>query len=238
MSTIRLQKFLSEAGVASRRAGEALIRAGKVEVNGHVITALGTKVDPARDMVAVDGVPIQPRRKLYLAVHKPRGHVCSRRDEKGRPLLGDLMPKEWAHCYPVGRLDRESEGLIFVTNDGEFALRVAHPRNEVPKEYVAEVTGRVDRRRFSRLQTGVEDHGELLRARAVRVLDTNNTRSQVAVELAEGRNREVRRMFAVLGLEVTRLVRVRIGPIQLGELPAGKWRMLTDIEVKTLLAKK
>jgi len=238
MSTIRLQKFLSEAGVASRRAGEALIRAGKVEVNGHVITALGTKVDPARDMVAVDGVPIQPRRKLYLAVHKPRGHLCSRRDEKGRPLLGDLMPKEWAHCYPVGRLDRESEGLIFVTNDGEFALRVAHPRNEVPKEYVAEVTGRVDRRRFSRLQTGVEDHGELLRARAVRVLDTNNTRSQVAVELAEGRNREVRRMFAVLGLEVTRLVRVRIGPIQLGELPAGKWRMLTDIEVKTLLAKK
>jgi len=238
MSTIRLQKFLSEAGVASRRAGEALIRAGKVEVNGRVITALGTKVDPARDMVAVDGVPIQPRRKLYLAVHKPRGHVCSRRDEKGRPLLGDLMPKEWAHCYPVGRLDRESEGLIFVTNDGEFALRVAHPRNEVPKEYVAEVTGRVDRRRFSRLQTGVEDHGELLRARAVRVLDTNNTRSQVAVELAEGRNREVRRMFAVLGLEVTRLVRVRIGPIQLGELPAGKWRMLTDIEVKTLLAKK
>ena len=237
MSTIRLQKFLSEAGVASRRAGEALIR-GKVEVNGHVITALGTKVDPARDMVAVDGVPIQPRRKLYLAVHKPRGHLCSRRDEKGRPLLGDLMPKEWAHCYPVGRLDRESEGLIFVTNDGEFALRVAHPRNEVPKEYVAEVTGRVDRRRFSRLQTGVEDHGELLRARAVRVLDTNNTRSQVAVELAEGRNREVRRMFAVLGLEVTRLVRVRIGPIQLGELPAGKWRMLTDIEVKTLLAKK
>ncbi|MBO11681.1 MAG: hypothetical protein CMJ68_13085 [Planctomycetaceae bacterium] len=238
MSTIRLQKLLSEAGVASRRAGEALIRAGKVEVNGHVITALGTKVDPARDMVAVDGVPIQPRRKLYLAVHKPRGHVCSRRDEKGRPLLGDLMPKEWAHCYPVGRLDRESEGLIFVTNDGEFALRVAHPRNEVPKEYVAEVTGRVDRRRLGRLQTGVEDHGELLQARAVRVLDTNNTRSQVAVELAEGRNREVRRMFAVLGLEVTRLVRVRIGPIQLGELPAGKWRMLTDIEVKTLLAKK
>jgi 23S rRNA pseudouridine2605 synthase len=164
--------------------------------------------------------------------------VCSRRDEKGRPLLGDLMPKEWAHCYPVGRLDRESEGLIFVTNDGEFALRVAHPRNEVPKEYVAEVTGRVDRRRLGRLQTGVEDHGELLQARAVRVLDTNNTRSQVAVELAEGRNREVRRMFAVLGLEVTRLVRVRIGPIQLGELPAGKWRMLTDIEVKTLLAKK
>jgi len=238
MSTIRLQKLLSEAGVASRRAGEALIRAGKVEVNGHVITALGTKVDPARDMVAVDGVPIQPRRKLYLAVHKPRGHVCSRRDEKGRPLLGDLMPKEWAHCYPVGRLDRESEGLIFVTNDGEFALRVAHPRNEVPKEYVAEVTGRVDRRRLGRLQTGVEDHGELLQARAVRVLDTNNTRSQVAVELAEGRNREVRRMFAVLGLEVTRLVRVRIGPIQLGELPTGKWRMLTDIEVKTLLAKK
>ena len=101
MSTIRLQKLLSEAGVASRRAGEALIRAGKVEVNGHVITALGTKVDPARDMVAVDGVPIQPKRKLYLAVHKPRGHVCSRRDEKGRPLLGDLLPKEWRHILQL-----------------------------------------------------------------------------------------------------------------------------------------
>ena len=124
MSTIRLQKYLSEAGVASRRAGEALIRAGKVEVNGQVVRVLGTKIDPASDEVAVDGVPIQPRRKLYLAVHKPRGHVCTRRDEKGRPLLGDLLPKEWRHCYPVGRLDRESEGLIFVTNDGEFALRM------------------------------------------------------------------------------------------------------------------
>jgi len=238
MSTIRLQKYLSEAGVASRRAGEALISAGNVEVNGKVVQVLGAKVDPARDTVTVDGVPIQPRRKLYLAVHKPRGHVCSRRDEKGRPLLGDLLPEEWSHCYPVGRLDRESEGLIFVTNDGGFALSISHPRNGVPKEYVAEVRGRVDRRLQGRLETGAIDRGEKLRARAARVLSSNNTRSVVAVELAEGKNREVRRLFAALGLEVTRLARVRIGPIKLGELPVGKWRTLTDTEVKTLLAKK
>jgi len=238
MSTIRLQKYLSEAGVASRRAGEALISAGNVEVNGQVVRVLGAKIDPARDTVTVDGVPIQPRRKLYLAVHKPRGHVCSRRDEKGRPLLGDLLPEEWSHCYPVGRLDRESEGLIFVTNDGGFALSISHPRNGVPKEYVAEVTGRVDRRLRGRLETGAIDRGEKLRARAARVLSSNNTRSVVAVELAEGKNREVRRLFAALGLEVTRLARVRIGPIKLGELPVGKWRTLTDTEVKTLLAKK
>ncbi|MBR90080.1 MAG: pseudouridine synthase [Verrucomicrobiales bacterium] len=238
MSTVRLQKYLSEAGVASRRTGEALIRAGKVEVNGQTIRVLGSKVDPDRDEVVVDGVPIQPKRKLYLAVHKPRGHVCSRRDEKGRPLLGDLLPKEWRHCYPVGRLDRESEGLIFVTNDGEFALRMTHPRHGVRKLYVAEVEGRVKETVPGRLTRGVTHRGERLRAEKARLLASNNTRSVVELELAEGKNREVRRLFAAMGFKVTRLVRERIGPIRLGELRAGKWRTLTDTEVKTLLAKK
>jgi len=238
MSTIRLQKYLSEAGVASRRAGEALIRAGKVEVNGRVVRVLGTKIDPASDEVAVDGVPIQPRRKLYLAVHKPRGHVCTRRDEKGRPMLGDLLPKEWRHCYPVGRLDRESEGLIFVTNDGEFALRMTHPRHGVRKVYVADIRGPVAETVPGKLKRGETHRGERLRASAAKLLNSNNTRSVVELELAEGKNREVRRLFEALGLRVTRLVRVRIGPIWLGELRAGKWRTLTDTEIKTLLAKK
>ena len=238
MSTVRLQKYLSESGVASRRTGEALIRAGKVEVNGQTIRVLGSKVDPDRDEVVVDGVPIQPKRKLYLAVHKPRGHVCSRRDEKGRPLLGDLLPKEWRHCYPVGRLDRESEGLIFVTNDGEFALRMTHPRHGVRKLYAAEVEGRVREAVPGRLTRGVTHRGERLRAEKARLLASNNTRSVVELELAEGKNREVRRLFAAMGFKVTRLVRERIGPIRLGELRAGKWRTLTDTEVKTLLAKK
>jgi len=238
MSTIRLQKYLSEAGVASRRAGEALIRAGRVEVNGQVVRTLGTKVSPATDEVAIEGVPIQPKRKLYLAVHKPRGHVCTQRDDKGRPILGDLLPEEWRHCYPVGRLDRESEGLIFVTNDGEFALRMTHPRHEVRKVYVADIKGRVPELVLGKLTRGVTHRGERLEAKSARLLSSNNTRSEVELELAEGKNREVRRLFTALGLKVTRLVRVRIGPIWLGELRAGKWRTLTDTEIKTLLAKK
>ena len=238
MSTIRLQKYLSEAGVASRRAGEALIRAGKVEVNGQIVRTLGTKVSPVTDEVAIEGVPIQLKRKLYLAVHKPRGHVCTRRDDKGRPMLNDLLPEEWRHCYSVGRLDRESEGLIFVTNDGEFALRMTHPRHEVRKVYVADIKGRVPEPVLGKLTRGVTHRGERLEAKSAKLLSSNNTRSEVELELAEGKNREVRRLFMALGLKVTRLVRVRIGPIWLGELRAGKWRTLTDTEIKTLLAKK
>ncbi|MBI5775454.1 MAG: rRNA pseudouridine synthase [Verrucomicrobia bacterium] len=232
---VRLQKFLADAGVASRRASEEILLAGRVEVNGKVVRQLGVKIDPAADRVSVDGTPLKSKKKIYLAVHKPRGFVCTRQDELGRRTVLELLPREWGHLYPVGRLDRESEGLIFVTNDGDFALRLTHPRYGVRKKYVATVTGRVEREMLARFTQGVEHEGETLKAEKTRLVDVNNSHSIVELELAEGRNREVRRLFESQGLEVERLQRRQIGPIKLGELPAGKWRTLTETEIKSLL---
>ncbi|MDW8381566.1 MAG: pseudouridine synthase [Verrucomicrobiota bacterium] len=233
---MRLQRFLAEAGVASRRAAEQMIAAGRVRVNGEVITALGCRVDPDRDEVAVDGQVVRGRRKLYVALHKPPGYVCSRRDPQGRPVVHDLLPAEWRSLYTVGRLDRQSEGLIFLTNDGDFALRLTHPRYGIRKTYEVTVTGRVAPQVLQPMLTGVRHKGELLRAAAVRLLRASRRRSLIELELAEGKNREVRRLCACLGLKVERLVRVAIGRIRLGELPPGRWRTLTASERKTLLA--
>ena len=233
---VRLQKFLSEAGVASRRAGEKLILEGRVTVNGRVVKELGGKVDAARDLVALDGTPVRVKRKLYVALNKPRGYVCTRRDELKRQTIGNLLPREWENLYSVGRLDLESEGLIFLTNDGEFSLRLTHPRYEVRKKYLATVTGRVVPEVTQRFTRGVTHGGEALRAEKARVLSANNSNSVVELELAEGKNREVRRLFESQGLEVNRLVRTQIGKIKLGELPSGKWRTLTEPEIKSLLS--
>ena len=233
---VRLQKFLAEAGVASRRASEQVILAGRVRVNGAVVRQLGTKVDPVHDEVVVDGQRLKGRRKLYLALNKPPGYLCTRHDPLKRRAIGDLLPKEWGNLYSVGRLDRDSEGLIFLTNDGDFALRLTHPRYGVRKTYRAEVVGRVEPAVLQRFVDGIEEAGEVLRAESAKLVSTNNTRSVVDIVLQEGKNREVRRLFASVGLEVSRLQRVRIGPIKLGELPVGKWRTLTESEIKHLLS--
>ena len=180
---------------------------------------------------------MRARRKLYVALHKPRGYICSRRDEFKRRTIGDLLPKEWDALHSVGRLDYDSEGLIFLTNDGEFSLRLTHPRYGVHKKYVATVTGRAEPGVAARLVAGMKEGGEWLKAERARVLSANNSHSVVELELAEGRNREVRRLFAAQGLEVCRLVRTQIGRIKLGELPSGKWRTLTASEIKSLLAR-
>lgn len=233
---VRLQKFLAESGVASRRASEQIILAGRVAINGKVTRELGTRVQTASDKITLDGVPVRPRRKLHIALHKPPGYLCTRNDPEGRPTLAELLPKEWDHLVHVGRLDRESEGLIFLTNDGEFALRLTHPRYGVHKLYRATIEGRVEARVTRQLTTGIEDCGDLLKAEKTRLISANNSHSVVEVELAEGRNREVRRMFAALGLNVVRLQRIQIGRIKLGELPPGKWRALTAVEIKSLLS--
>jgi pseudouridine synthase len=234
---VRLQKFLAEAGVASRRACEAIILSGRIGVNGRSVSQLGTRVDPAQDRVTLDGAPVRSRRKMYVALNKPRGYICSKHDELKRRTVGELLPREWANLYPVGRLDFDSEGLLFLTNDGEFSLRLTHPRFGVRKKYVATVAGRVEPARLQCLTRGVSREGEMLKAEKARLLSANNTASVVELELAEGRNREVRRLFASQGLEVTRLVRTQIGRIKLGELPSSKWRTLTDTEIKSLLSK-
>jgi 23S rRNA pseudouridine2605 synthase len=231
---VRLQKFLAQAGIASRRASETIIQAGHVEVNGRSVTRLGTQVDPAKDVVTVSGKPIQPLSHRYVAVHKPKGVLCTRKDERGRALLGDLLPPDW-DLKPVGRLDRDSEGLIFATNDGEFALRMTHPRYNVPKVYTVEVKGKVPQTALTQFTEGVEDAGELLRARKATLVRSTRARSIVRIELTEGKNREVRRLFATQKIKVIRLTRVQIGKIKLGELPPGKWRTLTETEIQTLL---
>jgi 23S rRNA pseudouridine2605 synthase len=233
---VRLQKFLAEAGVASRRASEQIILAGRVQVNGQPVRLLGAKVDSDHDKVTLDGKPVRVKRKLYVALHKPVGCVCSRRDELARPTIYDLLPKEWQNLQSVGRLDFNTEGLIFLTNDGQFALCLTHPRYGVRKKYVATVKDGVDRVILERFLRGVWHAGEKLRARAARLISAGRTRSVVELELAEGKNREVRRLFESQGLAVERLQRTQIGKIKLGELKPGRWRALTETEIKTLLA--
>lgn len=231
----RLQKFLADAGVASRRASERIILEGRVAVNGRTVRELGTKVTPRQDRVTVDGKPVEPKRRLYVALHKPRGYACTRKDELGRPLIGELLPKEWANLYSVGRLDFNSEGLIFLTNDGDFSLRLTHPRYGVRKKYRVSVVGPVTPDTLAQLTRGVFSAGERLKAERAKLLAGGGAGSEVELELAEGKNREVRRMFETLGLIVKRLVRVQIGKIKLGQLKPGRWRTLTEAEIKSLL---
>jgi 23S rRNA pseudouridine2605 synthase len=233
---VRLQKFLAEAGVASRRAGERIILAGRVRVNGQPVARLGFTVDPQHDQVTVDGKRIQARRKLYVALHKPRGCVCSRKDEHGRPTIYELLPPEWTTVNSVGRLDYDTEGLIFLTNDGEFALRLTHPRFGVRKRYLATVDGPVTAEMLGLFQRGVFHAGERLQAAGAWIVSATARQSVVELELTEGKNREVRRLFETQNLTVKRLLRTQIGRIKLGELKPARWRTLTATEIKTLLS--
>ena len=232
---VRLQKFLADAGVASRRAGEQLIVAGRVQVNGHTVEALGAKIEPGRDQVTVDAQPVRARRKIYLALNKPQGLVCSRQDEFNRPRIYDLLPREWAHLHSVGRLDYNSEGLLFLTNDGEFSLRLTHPRYGVHKKYLATVDGRVEDDLLRRFTQGVIYQGERFKALRARRVSGGQAQSVVELDLAEGKYREVRRLFESQGRTVRKLQRIQIGNIKLGELKPGKWRTLTETEIKSLM---
>ena len=233
---LRLQKFLAEAGVASRRAAEQLIREGKVCVNGKAVTELGVRITPGRDRVTLGGQQVWIRRKLYLALNKPRGYVCSRADEEGRPTIAELLPEEWHHLFTVGRLDFNSEGLLLLTNDGDFSLRLTHPRYGVRKIYQATLSARLGPEALAQLTRGVFSEGDRLRAHSAKLLSGEGSKSIVELELAEGKNREVRRMFEALGLFVKRLVRTQIGSLSLGRLKTGQWRALTEPEIKSLLS--
>jgi 23S rRNA pseudouridine2605 synthase len=230
----RLQRTLARAGLGSRRACEELIAAGKVEVNGTVAT-LGDKVDPQVDEVRVRGARISTDPAMrYLALHKPVGVTTTMRDPHAVSDLRPLLPRDGPRVFPVGRLDRETEGLLLVTNDGELANRLTHPRHGVEKEYLAEVEGSPTRRQLSRLRSGVELDDGPARAVRVRSVATAPGRGAIRVVMTEGRKREVRRLLAAVGLPVVRLVRLRVGPVGLGNLKAGDVRELTADEVRTL----
>ena len=205
-------------------------------VNGQPVAQLGAKVDPLHDRVKVDGKEVRVRRKLYIVLNKTRGCVCSRSDERGRPTIYGLLPKEWDGVNSVGRLDYDTEGLLFLTNDGEFALRLTHPRYGVKKRYVAMVDGAVTEEMLREFQRGVFHEGERLKATGAWIISSTAKQSVVELELAEGKNREVRRLFETQNLTVKKLLRTQIGKIKLGELKPGRWRTLTETEIKTLLS--
>ena len=232
--SVRLQKFLADAGVASRRAGEQFILEGRVAVNGTVVRLLGTKVDANRDSVAVDGKIVRAKNLIYVALNKPVGCVCSRKDEFDRPSIYQLLPREWETVQSVGRLDYNSEGLIFLTNDGQFALRLTHPRYGVRKKYLVSVEGEVTSAMLELFKRGIFHEGEKLKALSARIVSGTRSKSVVELELGEGKNREVRRLFESQAITVKKLQRTQIGKIKLGELKPGKWRTLNAVEIKTL----
>jgi len=230
---IRLQKALARAGVASRRASEELIDAGLVEVNGRVVTEQGTRVDPARDVIKVDGKRIPPvSDHVYLVANKPRGVVSTMDDPHGRPTLAGLLQgRARQGVFHVGRLDAETEGLILLTNDGEFAQRMTHPSYEVSKTYLAEVAGVLERPTLRRLRAGVTLDDGPITPDEVRVVQALPGKTLVRVRLHSGRNRIVRRMFEAVGHPVQRLTRTAIGPVRLQGLHPGQVRDLTGEEL-------
>ena len=229
----RLQKYLARCGAASRRRAEDLIVQGRVAVNGETVTVLGTKVDPARDRVALDGKAIAPRPgRTYLALHKPGGYLTTRHDPHGRPTVYDLLPPDCAHLVPVGRLDAQSEGLLFFTDDGAWAQRVAHPRYGGEKEYAVLVSGALTAQQRKTLQAPMSIDGYRLNPVTVAVVGREqNGYTWLAMTLTEGRKRQIRHMLAAIGKRAARLIRVRIGPARLGNLAPGKQRPLTAAEI-------
>ncbi len=227
----RLQKLLSAAGVCSRRQAESYLSAGRVTVNGRP-ASLGDKADPERDAVAVDGVPIPSRAaRTYLLLHKPRGFVTTLSDEKGRPTAAQLVADCAVRVWPVGRLDYDSEGLLLFTDDGALTHRLLHPAHQVEKEYHVTVRGGLSAA-LPTLRGPLELDGTPLAP--ARVIPLGPQR--LSITITQGKNRQVRRMCALAGLQVTRLVRVREGPILLGDLPSGRWRPLTPRELQALTA--
>lgn len=232
---IRLQKFLSQAGIASRRASEDLIRAGRVSVNGTTITELGTRVDPDNDRVEVDGSLVTQAPSVWVALHKPPGYVVSRHDPQGRPTVYDLLPKEFAGLFHVGRLDFESEGLLLMTNDGDTTHRLLHPSYEMDRVYDVGVRGRLTDEEIDQLLKGVELEDGPARAIAVKRRPSPGPRiDRLLVTMQEGRKRVVRRLFDAIGHPVRRLIRRRFGPIELGSIRPGTWRKLSPREVTAL----
>ena len=228
----RIQKILSARGVCSRRTAEEYLKEGRIRVNGAV-ACLGDQADPDIDEITVDGASVAAAgHRTYLMLHKPRGYVTTLSDERGRKTVAQLVADCGVRVWPVGRLDMDSEGLLLLTDDGELTNRLTHPSHEVEKEYLVWVTGEMTRAALDSLARPMELDGQRLRPAKVKRMGEN----MLSIVIHEGKNRQVRRMCASVGLEVTRLKRVREGEIMLGELPKGKWRRLTEEEILKLQA--
>ncbi|MBQ4052485.1 MAG: rRNA pseudouridine synthase [Clostridia bacterium] len=234
---IRIQKYIADCGVCSRRAAEAMIEAGRVTLNGKPVQ-LGDKTDGSKDLVRIDGKVIKPqtRNKTTIMLYKPRGYVTTMSDEQGRKCVADLIRKERIRLYPVGRLDKDSEGLLLLTNDGELANKLTHPANNIPKTYRVIVRGAVHREHIKAFETGIyiAEDDYTTRSAEIEILEAKEDRTVFYLTLYEGKNREIRKMCEVLGLEVLRLKRDKLADLSIGTLRAGQYRALSQKELDYL----
>ncbi len=231
---IRLQKYLAECGIASRRKSEELIAAGKVKVNG-VTASIGDKVNPKHDKVTVSGKKaVSVKKSVYIMLNKPRGFITTMSDEHDRKCVAELVKGINTRVYPVGRLDRESEGLLIMTNDGEFANALTHPSKHVSKTYRVTIRPEITKEQATAFRNGIEIDGRMTAPADLRILEAQENRTVVEVTIYEGRNRQIRKMFEALGIEVARLKRTKVGNLKLGMLKQGDYRDLTPEEVNSL----
>ncbi|MBQ3498635.1 MAG: rRNA pseudouridine synthase [Clostridia bacterium] len=232
---VRLQKFMADNGIASRRKCEELIDRGVVKINGNT-AHIGDKVDPKKDKVTVKGRKITVKDNLvYILLHKPRGYITTMQDEQGRKCVAELVKDVGIRIYPVGRLDRESEGMLLMTNDGTFSNAMTHPTHHVPKTYRVTIRPGITDEQIAAFQDGIEIDGRMTAPSSIRVIDKSEGRVVVEVIIYEGRNRQIRKMFEALDIEVARLKRIAVGSVKLGMLPQGKWRELKEDEVRKLM---
>jgi 23S rRNA pseudouridine2605 synthase len=232
----RLQKILSQAGITSRRAAEILITSGRIAVNGTVVTLLGTKADPTTDTITLDGKPVTIQTsRIYILLNKPAGYVTTLSDPDGRPIVTDIIKDIPERLFPVGRLDFNTEGLLLLTNDGDWANKLAHPSNEVIKEYLVKVRGEVNTDVMTKLAKGVKLNDGWTAPAIVTLVKTVGKNSWLSISIHEGRYRQVRRMCEAVGLLVARLTRTKYGDLQIGALKVGEYRHLMPNEVKSLL---
>ena len=235
---VRLQKFLAEAGIASRRKAEELILAGKVKVNGVTVTELGTKIDDKKDEVLYNGKRVTLSEKhVYIMLNKPVGYVSTAKDQFDRPTVVDLIKEDLGdvRIFPVGRLDYETEGLLLLTNDGDFTYKVTHPKFHTDKTYIATIKGGITISGINKLRNGVYIDDFKTSPAEAEILDAVDGHTYIKITIHEGKNRQVRKMFAAIGCTVVGLQRIKIGNVELGNLPLGRWRHLTSHEVNYLM---
>lgn len=232
---MRLNKFMASCGVAARRQCDQIIESGRVRVNAVVVKKLGTKIDPKLDIVAVDGKPIRLKGKFeYIMLYKPTGYVTTVRDPQGRKTVLDLLPMSDTRLYPIGRLDYNTSGLLLITNDGDLAQKLTHPSFEMGKTYIALLNGNIGESELGKLRAGLDIGGFVTSPAEARLIRGEKGMSEVQLTIHEGKNRQVRRMFAALGAKVKALKRIAVGTLSLGNLREGQWRDLTDDEIHYL----
>ncbi|MCK5804950.1 MAG: rRNA pseudouridine synthase [Lentisphaeria bacterium] len=231
---MRLARFLAKGGVDSRRACETHIRDGLVQVNGHTVRTPACTIDPQTDVILYRGDLVKMDAPTYIVLNKPTGYTCSAKDQHASRLVLELLPRSLGRLFTIGRLDRDSEGLLLLTNDGDFAQRLAHPSNEVLKQYVVWCKGDADRSTLAEMRSGVWNDGDFLKPETVEIVENDGTLAQLKITLTQGRKREIRRLCKTVGLEVRRLLRVAIGPLRLQDLASGEWRRLSAAETRLL----